>query len=572
MFVANAFIAFALAASVTPTSAIYWLRPRPSTSSFQASSFAGETSSAVFPVPNATNAASSLDSFFPDATVVGFAGPTPTGDEAEVIATATSVPKVTDAFPLLNPSTFDNKSSFNVLRTWGNLSPFFSVDSFGLPEANMLVPEGCELTQVHLTHRHGARYPTSGEAPSVFAAKVHNASATGFTAEGKLAFLNTWTYKLGAELLTPFGRKQLFELGIGFRVEYGELLKNFTGLPVFRTTSEERMVQSALNFAAGFFGVPDYTTDYRQLITIESDGFNNTLAPYDTCTNSNTDAIGYFGDAIVDNWNEIYLQDALRRLQPMVDGMNLTITDVSAMQQLCAYETVALGTSAFCDLFTQEEWEGFEYSFDLDFWYNDGPGNPTSASQGIGYVQELVSRLTQTPITVFNSSTNATIVDNDITFPLYQPIFVDATHDTIIAAITVALNFTSFAANGPLPTDHIPKDQTYFANKIAPFASRLVGQVLSCPARSASTRTSNTTSSTSTSYFRWLLNDAVVPLTGMTACPEDKDGLCPFDTYISALQTRLGEVDFEFDCFGNYTVPNPDLITDGRPPASVRPN
>ncbi|KAI5121931.1 hypothetical protein M0805_000260 [Coniferiporia weirii] len=560
MFATNALLTVALAGFLTPVSALYWLRPRASVSSFSASSFAGETSSAVFPVPNATNAASSLDSFFPDATVVGFAGPTPTGDEAEVIATATSVPKVTDAYPLLNPSTFDNKSSFDVLRTWGNLAPMFSVDSFGLPEANMLIPEGCELTQVHLVHRHGARYPTGGEAPSQFAAKVHNATTTGFTAKDELAFLNTWTYKLGAELLTPFGRKQLFDLGVGFRIKYGELLKGFTDLPVFRTTSEERMVQSALNFAAGFFGVPDYTTDYRQLITIESDGFNNTLAPYDTCTNSNANGIGNLGDTKAGEWAEVYLQDALARLQPMVDGINLTLTDVVAMQQLCPYETVALGTSAFCDLFTQEEWVNFEYAYDLAFWYDDGPGNPTSAAQGIGYVQELVARLTQTPIMVHNSSTNATITDNNITFPLNQPIFVDATHDSVIATFTVALNFTSFAANGPLPTDHIPENQTYFANKIVPFASQLVGQVLSCPA------------STSTSYFRWLLNDAVVPLTGMTACPEDKDGLCPLDTYVAALQTRLGEVDFDFDCFGNYTVPNPDLITDGRPPASVRPS
>lgn len=47
------------------------------------------------------------------------------------------------------------------------------------------------------------------------------------------------------------------------------------------------MVASALNFAAGFFGIPMYQTDYHQLIVIESSGFNNTLAPYDTCLNSN---------------------------------------------------------------------------------------------------------------------------------------------------------------------------------------------------------------------------------------------------------------------------------------------
>lgn len=39
----------------------------------------------------------------------------------------------------------------------------------------------------------------------------------GFKASGDLAFLNDWQYLLGAELLTPFGRKQNFDLGISFR-------------------------------------------------------------------------------------------------------------------------------------------------------------------------------------------------------------------------------------------------------------------------------------------------------------------------------------------------------------------
>lgn len=70
---------------------------------------------------------------------------------------------------------------------------------------------------------------------------------------------------------------------------------------------------------------------------------------------------------------------------------------------------------------------------DLSFWYGEGPGNPASAAQGIGYVQELVSRLTKTPLTTFDSSTNGTLDSNSITFPLNQPIYVDATHDTVIA-------------------------------------------------------------------------------------------------------------------------------------------
>lgn len=115
---------------------------------------------------------------------------------------------------------------------------------------------------------------------------------------------------------------------------------------------------------------------------------------------------------------------------------------------------------------------------DLQFWYGNGPGNPTTAAMGIGYVEELVSRLTQTRINTFDSAVNASIVTNPVLFPLNQSIYVDASHDTVLSTcgsyllgcfssicdslssvVYVAMNFTSLASNGPLPTDHIPKDQ-----------------------------------------------------------------------------------------------------------------
>lgn len=80
-----------------------------------------------------------------------------------------------------------------------------------------------------------------------------------------------------------------------------------------------------------------YQTDYHQVITIENPGFNNTLAPYDTCTNANN-AIGGFGSVQSAKWTQIYLQSALRRLAPQIRGVNLTITDLFGMQQTCAYE------------------------------------------------------------------------------------------------------------------------------------------------------------------------------------------------------------------------------------------
>lgn len=40
--------------------------------------------------------------------------------------------------------------------------------------------------------------------------------------------MNDWTYKLGGEILNPFGRQQCYQLGVRSRMAYGHLLKNFT--------------------------------------------------------------------------------------------------------------------------------------------------------------------------------------------------------------------------------------------------------------------------------------------------------------------------------------------------------
>ncbi|KAJ3828128.1 phosphoglycerate mutase-like protein [Lentinula raphanica] len=540
----------------------------------KASSFAGSTSTFQFPPADVTATASLIDSYFPDPTEVGFSGPTPTGDEAESVATAPAPAPVQGYFPLVRPDTSDNKGEdFDVVRSWANLSPMQSVKSFGLDNATEQVPEGCKLNQVFLLHRHGARYPTSGSAPAVFATDLHSAAGNGtLVATGPLEFLNTWTYKLGAELLTPFGREQLFNLGVGFRVKYvrslnqasiGDLLKNFTGLPVWRTTSEADR-HASLHFAAGFFGVQSYQSSYHQLIEIEEEGFNSTLVPWDVCPNANN-AIWELGDDATAAWNNVYLVDAQKRFAQYLPGFNLTIEDVAGMQALCPYEayisflmprqTVALGYSAFCDLFTEDEWKGFAYGIDLKFWYGDGPGNPAVSAQGIGWVQELVSRLTKTRITTFDTTLNGTIVGNEDLFPLDQPIYVDASHDTVISAVLPAMNFTFLAAGGPLPLDHIPDNQTYKIQDISPFASRFVGQVLSCPASDTPT------------HIRWILNDAVLPQTGIQGCSDDPNGLCELDTFVAGMKQRIEEVDFVFDCYANYTVTlGNDTITNGQYP------
>ncbi|KAJ7917890.1 hypothetical protein B0H13DRAFT_1869924 [Mycena leptocephala] len=139
------------------------------------------------------------------------------------------------------------------------------------------------------------------------------ASTSGVTATGPLAFLATWEYKLGAEILTPFGRSQLFNLGVGFRVKYG------------------RMVDSAPHLSAGFFGVQTNQQDYRQVIEIEAS---------DSCAlrDLRKSHIAASGTTRALKWAMVYLADARKRLTPYATSLPPSPSGLVAMQQLCAYE------------------------------------------------------------------------------------------------------------------------------------------------------------------------------------------------------------------------------------------
>lgn len=123
--------------------------------------YVGSTERHHFPPTSPTNAFPSL---FP--TDIGFAGPTPTGAEPALIATAPTYPLHTGAPQLVKPPSLaksgPKKAGYDLFKLWGNLSPWYSVGkgTFGLdsgPEA----PDSCRITGLHLLHRHGARYPTA---------------------------------------------------------------------------------------------------------------------------------------------------------------------------------------------------------------------------------------------------------------------------------------------------------------------------------------------------------------------------------------------------------------------------
>ncbi|KAJ7849858.1 histidine phosphatase superfamily [Mycena olivaceomarginata] len=143
----------------------------------------------------------------------------------------------------------------------------------------------------------------------------------------------------------------------------------------------------------------------------------------------------------------------------------------------CTYRessTVALGYSKFCELFTEEEWDGFDYHLVyISGVYNSAFGFALRQPLGIGYVQELVARLTHTPIAAHNSSTNGTLNDDPTTFLLGQSLYVDVTHEVVVLQVLTALGLSTLVAEGTLPVDHIPQNCTFRARELAPFATNV---------------------------------------------------------------------------------------------------
>lgn len=166
-------------------------------------------------------------------------------------------------------------------------------------------------------------------------------------------------------------------------------------------------------------------------------------------------------------------------------GLNLTSTDIIAMLQLCSYETHALGYSTFCKLFTQQDFENYEYYYDIAFYYNNGPGSPVSAAQGKGYLDEYLARFTgQYPAPV--SALNETFDNTTTYFPLNQSIYADATHEVVVLDTLTAFNLTALFNGPPLSTTGNMRSNSFVASKLVPFATHFTTQVLSCPAYSPS--------------------------------------------------------------------------------------
>ena len=92
-------------------------------------------------------------------------------------------------------------------------------------------------------------------------------------------------FLLGAEILVPLGKQELFNSGTLHYYQYGHLYPNNGSKIIARSTTQRRMTESAEYFLAGFFGL-GWAQNATLELVIEWNGFNNTMAGYKACNRS----------------------------------------------------------------------------------------------------------------------------------------------------------------------------------------------------------------------------------------------------------------------------------------------
>lgn len=209
--------------------------------------------------------------------------------------------------------------------------------------------------------------------------------------------------------------------------------------------------------------------------------------------------------------------------------------------------------------------KGYEYSVDLDFAGTFGFQSPTGRAVGIGWAQELIARLKHQYLnSSAASSVNVTLDSMPSTFPLYQALNFDFTHDVDIMADLTALGLKQFAKF--LPATHIV-ERDLIVSHLEPFGARVDIEVINTPHPINPANVSQLmTSGPPSMYIHFLINQRTLPLhKSYDACPYLANGWCEMGNFFTATKDIVRDANYQYACFGNYSAVPYGTITNGAP-------
>jgi hypothetical protein len=299
-----------------------------------------------------------------------------------------------------------------------------------------------------------------------------------------------------------------------------------------RSSGQDRVVESAMNWTQGYHMqlLKDRPSEERTspiLAIPEDTGVNNTLN-HGLCTAFETGSYSTVGDTAQSKWLSRFAPTITARLNLNLPGANLTDKETTYLMDICAFETVAsergANLSPLCTLFTTSEWADYGYFQSIGKWYGYGPGNPLGSTQGVGWVNELIARLTNAPVKD-NTSTNSTLDNNPDTFPFGRALYADFSHDNDMMGIFAALGLYNGVKNLNMGVRTSAEEAGGFSSAwTVPFAARMYVERMVCEASEEE-------------MVRVLVNDRVMPLKG---CNADGLGRCKLGAFVDSLGFARG--------------------------------
>lgn len=308
--------------------------------------------------------------------------------------------------------------------------------------------------------------------------------------------------------------------GTDFIARYADLAGS--EIPFIRASGQERVIDSASYFSRGFHeakialngkpGEDEYP--YPILIIPEDNHSNNTLSHH-LCNAFNPLKISLPAQT---TFASTFAPAITSRLNLGLPGASLTDHEIILLMDLCPFQTVAspLGhPSPFCTLFTPSDFLNYDYYQTLGKYYSYGPGAPLGPTQGVGFANELIARLTSTPVND-HTSTNTTLDADPATFPLGRKMYADFGHDNDMTAAFAALGF--FEGTPVLETGRVMGAEEmggFSASRTVPFAGRAVVEKMVCEG-------------VEEEMVRVIVNGRVLPLEGCGGYGEGRCGLGAF--------------------------------------------
>lgn len=209
-----------------------------------------------------------------------------------------------------------------------------------------------------------------------------------------LAFVKDWNFfiedPLAIENLVstgPYaGTLEAFETGVKLRTRYRHLIEEAAqrGPTTYWASDSPRVIDTARYFGAAFFGIGNAKS--RLEVIPETPGRGaDTLTPGRSCLeyrNDSNDHGRLLGYKMIEAFRHTYEPAIVKRLAKENPSFAFTEDEVFSMQLMCGFEILARGESQWCDVFTADEWDSFEYARDVIHYYRSGPGNPYGATMG----------------------------------------------------------------------------------------------------------------------------------------------------------------------------------------------